>query len=398
MKPLGLNENGEYDTLSSISIGEDNINLGNIDAAAYAQLKFNFTLESVPGGESPSIESVGARYKNPAELAINYQVVEVLTDTVMQGAGNKLFFYVYNLGETAANQFDVTLDLIKPDNSYRHVETFQDISIDPDSKKRFESKIILNASDGWGDMSVVISIDNDNSVREFYDDNNSYRIPFYVKEDTTITSISSAEFNVTFDGYEISDGDYVSPNPEIEIKLRNPNSIQMNDTSSMAFYFDGIKIHSNDLLVDGNNSPDTKIFKYTPQLENGSHFLKLYGVNESGILDDYPGFEKVFEVSDEIELLDVYNYPNPFSNNTNFTFQLTQVPDELKIKIYTVAGRLIKVLETDGNQLKTNFNSIVWDGRDEDGDMVSNGVYLYKIIARSDEKTTEIIQKLAVVR
>ena len=60
------------------------------------------------------------------------------------------------------------------------------------------------------------------------------------------------------------------------------------------------------------------------------------------------------------------------TDNTNFTFLLTQIPDELKIKIYTVAGRLIKVLETGSSQLKTNFNSIAWDGRDEDGDLIAN--------------------------
>jgi flagellar hook assembly protein FlgD len=133
-------------------------------------------------------------------------------------------------------------------------------------------------------------------------------------------------------------------------------------------------------------------------LDNGTHFLKVYGVNQSGTLNNYPGLEKIFEVTDEVKLLDVYNYPNPFTDNTNFTFQLTQIPDELKIKIYTVAGRLIKVIETDGSQLKTNFNTIAWDGRDADGDIIANGVYLYKIIARSDDSTSEIVQKLAVVR
>ncbi len=65
-------------------------------------------------------------------------------------------------------------------------------------------------------------------------------------------------------------------------------------------------------------------------------------------------------------LSDVVNYPNPFSSNTTFTFQhnLTQ-PINCKIKVYTVAGRLIKELE-DSN-ISDKFVKVNWDGRDEDG-------------------------------
>jgi hypothetical protein len=218
-----------------------------------------------------------------------------------------------------------------------------------------------------------------------------------VLEDTTVSSVSSAEFGITFDGYEITDGDYVSPNPEIELELTYPSWFPVQDTSAMAFYLDGTKIPNRELITAGNTT-GKKIFKYQPVLENGMHFVTAYGTDQLGRMETYPGLQKIFEVTDEIKLLDVYNYPNPFTDVTNFTFQLTQVPDELKIKIYTVAGRLIKVLEAGSNDLKTNFNSILWDGRDEDGDLIANGVYLYKIIARTNDETSEVIQKLAVVR
>jgi flagellar hook assembly protein FlgD len=74
------------------------------------------------------------------------------------------------------------------------------------------------------------------------------------------------------------------------------------------------------------------------------------------------------------------------------------LPDELKIYIYTIAGRLVKIITKNSSQLKYDFNTIYWDGRDEDGDLLANGVYLYKIIMKKGDKTDNIIQKLAIVR
>ena len=71
------------------------------------------------------------------------------------------------------------------------------------------------------------------------------------------------------------------------------------------------------------------------------------------------------------------------------------------IKIYTVAGRLLyKFDETflAANQLA----KFEWDGRDEDGDVLANGVYFYKVIAKANidgkTKTKEAVQKLVIMR
>jgi len=94
----------------------------------------------------------------------------------------------------------------------------------------------------------------------------------------------------------------------------------------------------------------------------------------------------------------VPNYPNPFKDDTYFTFKLTQIPDELKIIIYTIAGRKIKEIKLSAAELKFDFNRIFWDGRDQDGDLAANGVYLYKIISQKGSEKTELTQKLSVLR
>ncbi len=100
----------------------------------------------------------------------------------------------------------------------------------------------------------------------------------------------------------------------------------------------------------------------------------------------------------DLAIRNVYNYPNPFKGSTQFTFQqnLTK-PIDVKIKIYTIAGRLIKEIEQ--YNLNEKFVVIDWDGRDADGDNLASGTYLYKLIVKSSdgEFQKSVLGKLAVI-
>jgi len=98
-------------------------------------------------------------------------------------------------------------------------------------------------------------------------------------------------------------------------------------------------------------------------------------------------------------LRDVLNYPNPFTQSTTFTF-ISNLDAEVTIKIYTVAGQLIQTISD--RFARSGFNMIEWDGRDANGDLPANGVYLFKLIARSvadsESSQREMVGKLAIVR
>ena len=104
--------------------------------------------------------------------------------------------------------------------------------------------------------------------------------------------------------------------------------------------------------------------------------------------------------SSNLEIRNVLNYPNPFSSNTVFTFW-TNHDCMARVKIYTVSGRLIYT--SDEFPLRMNeLAKLRWDGCDDDGDPVANGVYFYKVSVKADlngeEKTAEEIQKLVIIR
>ncbi|MBN2009625.1 type IX secretion system sortase PorU [candidate division KSB1 bacterium] len=99
---------------------------------------------------------------------------------------------------------------------------------------------------------------------------------------------------------------------------------------------------------------------------------------------------------DELHLKDVLNYPNPFANTTAFSF-MANYNCLVTLKIYTVTGRMIR--KFDEFPVTSNDLAIIpWDGFDEDGDIIANGVYFYKVTAKADingeQKTSETIQKL----
>ena len=99
-----------------------------------------------------------------------------------------------------------------------------------------------------------------------------------------------------------------------------------------------------------------------------------------------------------LEIQDVYNYPNPFKEKTQFTFQQNlSIPIDIKIKVYTIAGRFIKEIEK--QNVQDRFVVIDWDGMDNDGDRVANGTYLYKIIVKSIDGSfnKSVLGKLAVL-
>ena len=98
--------------------------------------------------------------------------------------------------------------------------------------------------------------------------------------------------------------------------------------------------------------------------------------------------EFVVASSAEVALDHVLNYPNPFINSTCFQFEhnLDGQDVDVLIRIYTVSGRLVKTIEerifSEGSRLSLD-NCIQWDGKDDYGDPLAKGVYLYQVKVRS---------------
>jgi hypothetical protein len=70
------------------------------------------------------------------------------------------------------------------------------------------------------------------------------------------------------------------------------------------------------------------------------------------------------------------NYPNPFNPSTKIEYEIAQASN-VKISIYDIAGQLVKELFNE--QKNTGKYSIIWDGKDNLGNLLASGTYLYQI-------------------
>ena len=122
-------------------------------------------------------------------------------------------------------------------------------------------------------------------------------------------------------------------------------------------------------------------------LAPGRHTLAVKGwdiANNSG--EGYVEF--VVAEAGDVALGHVLNYPNPFTTNTWFQFEHTLAGQmlDVQISIFSVAGRLVKTIQqtvanTDGYRVA----DIQWDGRDDYGDQLARGVYLYRVKIRGTD-------------
>lgn len=88
-----------------------------------------------------------------------------------------------------------------------------------------------------------------------------------------------------------------------------------------------------------------------------------------------------FEVrqNEDIELAHVLNYPNPFTTRTEFFFEHNQVCSQLEaqIQIMTISGKVVRTINQTVQTEGFRSHGIAWDGRDEFGDKLARGVYVY---------------------
>lgn len=112
--------------------------------------------------------------------------------------------------------------------------------------------------------------------------------------------------------------------------------------------------------------------------------------------------ELTFEVvSDEgLVLSHVLNYPNPFTTHTDFYFEQNQTGGifDIQIQIFTISGKLVRTINTTQNIEGSRSAPITWDGRDDYGDKIGKGVYMYRLRVRNqNNEISEKIEKIVIL-
>ena len=104
--------------------------------------------------------------------------------------------------------------------------------------------------------------------------------------------------------------------------------------------------------------------------------------------------------NESITLTNVLNYPNPFVNYTEFWFTHNRPfePLEVQVQVMTITGKVVwsknQIITTEGFLSR----EIKWDGKDDFGDRLGKGVYVYRLTVKSslNNKKAEKIEKLVI--
>lgn len=141
----------------------------------------------------------------------------------------------------------------------------------------------------------------------------------------------------------------------------------------------------NDYYEADLNSYKSGIVRYPfSKLSEGNHRLSIR------VWDVYNNSSQAFTEfvvsgSAKLALSHVLNYPNPFTTRTQFFFEHNRCCDlmDVQIQIFTVSGKLVKTIQTLVNSEGFRSDPIEWDGRDDFGDPIGRGVYIYRVKVKS---------------
>lgn len=389
---IGQDINGNEDTLTTVS-SQDSLNLAFINASQYPYLKLVASISDSSQLTPLDLSRWMVTYKGVPEGtmdAVAAGLAQFKYVTKQEGDSVRLRFVFKNIYSLAFP------DILKVEYSITNAETGK-IKSDTVSLVKLavgDSVVFSYAwpTVGWAGHNHIQAYVNPMIQPEQYYNNNILEMDFYVEADVT-----NPVLDVTFDGQHIVNGDIVSPSPYIVISLRDENKyLIMNDTTGMQLFlqrpcqgcgFLPIDFTNPDILHWGQSSTKTNNFQidYNPKkLADGMYKLRVQGADVSGNKSGSVPYEIEFQVINESSITNFYPYPNPFSTHTQFIFTLTgeEIPQDIQIQIMTVSGTVVREItkvELGPIHIGNNITQYAWDGRDQFGDLLANGLYLYQV-------------------
>ncbi len=215
---------------------------------------------------------------------------------------------------------------------------------------------------------------------------------------------------ITADGRPLINDMLVVRKPSIALLFQDKNGIDINNSLRIIIddhmlYDVGQEVQQEEVtLPDSLENASAVSVLLTPQLDTGEHLLIAEAADASGNVSRE---ELRFKVTEGFDIIVYGNYPNPFKDQTIISYYINSDNeiDDFSIKIYTTSGRLIRSdnLELDpsvsgDNIRKPLYHELIWDGTDEDGISVANGVYFAMIKGRYKGKTVKHILKMAKIQ
>jgi len=128
----------------------------------------------------------------------------------------------------------------------------------------------------------------------------------------------------------------------------------------------------------------------------GAHEASPEGRDDAGMVYVvWGGTQAIKTKKSELTLLPAefalkQNYPNPFNPNTTIDYTFPSgISEHIRLEIYDLRGGLVRTLLE--AQISPGIHSAIWDGKDDDGERMSSGIYLYSLQAGKHVVTRKML-------
>ncbi len=315
---------------------------------------------------------------------------------IQEGEGWSTQFAFANIStKNFPDSLNVELDVITKSNQHHLIKNFKILEPPPGDTTFFEVSSSTVGKAGLNDVNVFV---NKRVVPEQYYDNNFASLLNYLHVEADQTN---PVLEVTFEGRQIRNEEFVSSHPFIRIKLIDENLFMLKkDTLGLTILLSN--------PCSGGNCPFKLIplssgavkwypatltsdfhVDFTPlNLTDGEYTLKVEAADASGNGSGTEPYEITFNIKSETTLNFNGVYPNPSSVGFYFNFDLSgnTLPDEFSLEIFSSTGQLVSKFGIDDvKQFYIGTNEIIWNGTDATGKLLANGVYLYCLRIKAGE-------------
>jgi len=400
---IGIDANQNESLLYSLDKNTQNFDLSNIPAQIYPFLKLRMrNLDSVK--LSPyQLNYWRVHYTPVPEGAIAPNLLFSSKDTLEIGESLQFGIAFKNISKAAFDSVRIKLIIIDR-NNVQH-ELFLPKGRPIISGDTIMVHFTIDTKDYPEHNIMYLDFNPDNDQPEQYHFNNFLFRNFYVRPDKTHPLL-----DVTFDGVHILNRDIVSAKPHIVIKLKDEakfmllndtalSSVQLKypDGTLRTFNFDNDTLRFTPAASGAENTASIDFFPQFVQqysAEGDEYELIVRGKDRSGNKAGEIEYRVTFKVISKPMISNLLNYPNPFSTSTAFVFTITgsEIPQNIKIQILTVTGKVVREITKDELgplHIGRNITEFKWDGTDQYGQKLGNGVYLYRVVTTLNGKAME---------
>ncbi len=399
---IGVRANGQEDLLFNIPESQTNQNISSVSATTYPYIKLKMRNADSLNMTPYQLRYWTLTYDPVPEGALAPNLHYVFKDTLEAGENLNIGLAFKNISETNFNDsLKVRLTVTGSNNVTSAVQLPRIKRPAPGDTVRINTSIPTSSFTGNNTLYVDVNPDNDiQKLPEQTHINNFLFKNFVVKPDNI-----NPLLDVTFDGVHILNGDIVSSKPHITVKLKDESkflllddtsgatiTLQYPDNSVRRFKYNTDTLRFTPAAAGGDNVATIDFLPILPQ--DGEYILTVKGKDKSGNTAGNLEYRVVFNVYNAPMITNMFNYPNPFTTSTAFVFTLTgsQLPSNIRIQILTVTGKIVREINKDELgpiHIGRNITDYKWDGTDQYGQKLANGVYLYRVITNLNGNSLE---------